>query len=148
MKIDNKGLDLIKKFEGFRSHPYRDSVGIWTVGYGTTHYMSGRSVTKDDQDLSKRTASMLLEDEVNKIYAHAVNVYVRVPLLQSHFDALVSLTYNIGPQAFKRSTLLKKLNEGDFEGAALEFPKWDKAGGRVSEGLLTRRMLEQDLFLL
>ena len=146
MKISQVGIDLIKEFEGFRTHPYRDSVGIWTVGYGTTHYMSGRHVTKNDQDINEITASHLLEDEVNKTYAHAVNVYVQVQLTQNQFDALVSFVYNLGTGSLKQSTLLRKLNSGDYVGATNEFHKWSHAGGHVIHGLAIRREREKEVF--
>ena len=147
MKIDQQGLDLIKRFEGFSGKPYRDSVGVVTIGYGTTHYGTGRRVTLKDDTLTKRMASAILEDEVNTDYASKVDHYVSVDLTQNQFDALVSFTYNLGSGALRTSTLLKKLNKGKYNGASKEFLKWTHAGGKKLPGLVKRRKIEQKLFL-
>ncbi len=82
-----------------------------------------------------------------KKFESAVNTAVKVPINQNQFDALVSLTYNIGIGAFKDSTLLKKLNVKDYKGAAEQFPRWNRGGGRVLNGLVKRRKIEMELFL-
>jgi lysozyme len=146
MKIDKAGLDLIKKFEGFSSKPYLDIAGVPTIGYGTTHHES-RAVSMGDPEISQRTAEYLLKTQVDETYGRAVNHYVRVPINQDQFDALVSFAYNLGTNALKKSTLLRYLNLGEYDRAANEFRKWSHANGRVSKGLLARRELEQELFL-
>ena len=146
MTISEKGLDLIKQFEGFSASPYLDQALVPTIGYGTTHYID-RAVTMDDNHISEEMASKLLEGQVNDIYGKAVNTYVQVPIDQNQFDALTSFTYNVGVNAFKNSTLLKYINQGQDKLAANEFEKWSHINGKVSNGLLARRKLEKDLFL-
>ena len=147
MKIDKAGLDLIKRFEGFRSKPYRDAVGVPTIGYGLTHYIDGRKVTMHDHSMSEETASFMLEMQVNQIYGQAVNAYVQVPITQNQFDALVSFAYNLGSNALRKSTLLHRINEGaEDKLIANEFMKWTHAGHHVLKGLVARRDAEDALY--
>ena len=146
MNIGAKGLSLIKSFEGFESAAYLDPVNIPTIGYGATYYQDGTPVRMGDPPISESQALDLLAFQVRR-YADAVARYVQVPLAQEEFDALTSFTFNLGPEALRRSTLLRKLNAGDYIGAADEFPKWNMAGGRVYPGLTRRRMAERALFL-
>ena len=147
MQISDEGLEIIKRHEGFRSHPYRDAVGIPTIGYGATYYpVTGRRVTMTDPPLSEPQASALLEAMVDR-FAAGIRRYAQVPLTQRQFDALVSWAYNVGLEAARTSTLMRKLNTGDYEGAADELPRWNRAGGRVLRGLTRRRAEERALFL-
>ena len=146
MKIGAKGLTHIKSFEGFVPNAYLDPVGIPTIGYGATYYQDGTPVRMGDAPITEAQALALLAFQVGR-YADAVARYVQVPLAQEEFDALTSFTFNLGPEALRRSTLLRKLNAGDYRGAADEFPKWNMAGGRVYPGLTRRRMAERALFL-
>lgn len=140
-----KNKDAIKEHEGLRLVAYLDSVGVWTIGYGDTgkDVVKGLTITKEQAEnrLSKRLAEF--EGYVNKA--------VKVKLTQNQFDALVSLVYNIGPTNFNESTLLRKLNAGDYAGAADQFLVWNK--GRVDgklvaiNGLTNRRKSERKLFL-
>lgn len=140
MKTSQKGINLIAKYEGCRLEAYKDPVGVWTIGYGhTANVRSGQVITKAQ-------AEDLLRDDLSKFEAY-VSKYVKIALSQSQFDALVSFTYNVGAGNLKSSTLLKKLNSGDYAGAANEFPRWNKAGGKVLNGLVKRRAEEQQLFL-
>ncbi|WP_296277693.1 lysozyme [uncultured Acinetobacter sp.] len=143
MKISTNGIDLICSFEGLRLKAYDDGVGVWTIGYGTT-VINGRKVKKGDTCTLEQAKSYMANDL--KKFESAVN-QVKVPLNQNQYDALVSLAYNIGVSAFLSSTLFKKLNTKDYKGAAAEFPKWNKAGGRVLAGLVKRRKAEMELFL-
>ena len=147
MTIGKAGLDLIKSFEGFRSKPYRDSVGVWTIGYGSTHYPDGRPVTKFDRPLTKKEASNLMKFEINHHYARKVDHYVTENTTQNQFDAMVSFAYNLGVGALHKSSLLKYHNAKRVHKAAKEFTKWNHAGGRVLKGLTRRRKAERDLFL-
>ena len=147
MKLSNHGIDFIKHYEGFSASPYLDAVGIPTIGYGITHYDSGRRVSMADRPISEFGAMTVLKHEINKIYGHAVNTYVQVPITQNQFDALTSFTYNEGPRAFKTSTMLKYINEGKFDLAQHEFRRWTKAGGRILKGLQKRREAERRLFV-
>ncbi|UVN13516.1 lysozyme R [Pseudomonas phage vB_PaeP_FBPa8] len=143
MRTNN--IDAIKEHEGLRLVAYLDSVGVWTIGYGDTgpDVVKGLTITKEEAE--KRLRKRLVEFE------GYVNTYVKVPLKQHQFDALVSLVYNIGPANFKTSTLLKKLNAGDYIGAADQFLVWNK--GRVDgklvviKGLANRRAKERKQFL-
>lgn len=147
MKISSDGLDLIERFEGFRSHPYRDAVGVWTIGYGCTQYLDGRKVTGNDRPITHTQAEELLEDLCNRVYGPGVERLVKIEIDQDKFDALVSFAYNVGLANLSTSTLLRKLNAGDIEGAAAEFPKWSRAGGKVLLGLVRRRDAERLRFL-
>lgn len=140
MKTSEKGLELIKHFEGLRLQAYQCSAYVWTIGYGhTAGVQPGDSVT------TKQADSLLRQDieESERSIAH----YVTVPLNHCQFDALVSFTFNLGAGNFRTSTLLKKLNAGDYSGAADEFSRWINAGGKPLPGLVRRREAERLLFL-
>ena len=141
-RTGTRGLNLIKKYEGLQLKAYKDPVGIWTIGYGHT----GRDV-KPGKVITKAEAERLLKKDLRK-FERQVNRRVTRKLNRNQFDALVSFTFNVGAGNFASSTLLKKLNKGDFKGAANEFLKWDKAGDplRVLPGLARRRMEERELF--
>lgn len=143
MKTSQNGVDLIKSFEGLVLHAYKplDSEHEYTIGYG--HY--GSDVRATDK-ITKSEAEELLKKDLKK-YEDYVNDYVTVKLNQNQFDALVSFCYNLGGGAFQHSTLLIKLNRGDYKGASNEFQKWVNAGGKKLAGLVKRRLLERDLFL-
>lgn len=147
MQISDNGLNLIKKFEGFSSHPYLCPAKVPTIGYGNTFYQDGTKVTLNDKDISESEASKLLEFIANKNFGRFIDIAVKVPLTQNQFDALVSFAYNLGNGNLENSTLLRKLNDGDYDGAANEFEKWNKAGGKVLSGLVKRRLAEKELFL-
>ncbi|MBS1532894.1 MAG: lysozyme [Bacteroidetes bacterium] len=125
MKLSNQGINVIKNFEGLSLAAYRDVAGVWTIGYGSTRYHDGRPVKPGDKLANEQQASALFSNTLGQ-YQDAVNQYVKVPLTQNQFDALVSFTYNLGTGALKESTLLKKLNEKDYAGAADQFLVWDK----------------------
>ncbi|HIE4459354.1 lysozyme [Acinetobacter nosocomialis] len=139
------GVDLITGFEDTRTTSYDDGVGVWTIGTGTTVYPNGVKVKKGDICTLEQAKSYFKHDLAK--FEKTVNELVTVPLTQNQFDALVSLTYNIGSGAFKNSTLLKKLNVKDYSGAADQFLVWNKAGGKVMKGLVRRREAERALFL-
>jgi len=140
MKTSQAGLDLIKEFEGFEAEPYICAGGKNTIGYG---HVIKKGEAFDT--ITEETATALLADDVEDAEG-AVNDYVHVELTQNQFDALVSFVFNIGGIAFYRSTLLKKLNKGDYEGAAKQFTRWVYAGGRKLNGLIKRRQAEMELF--
>ena len=146
MKISPIGLELIKDFEGFSSTSYLDVVNIPTIGWGNTFYENGTKVKLGDQ-ISKTDALKLLEVIANRDFADKIFPSIKVKVTQSQFDAMVSLAYNIGAGAFLKSTLLKKVNAGDFAGAGEEFLRWNKAGGKEVLGLTRRREREKQLFL-
>lgn len=145
MQISNKGIALIKQFEGLRLDAYQDSVGVWTIGYGWTQPVDGKPITKG-MVIKPETAERLLKTGLVS-YENDVSKLVKVKLTQGQFDALVSFAYNLGTRALSTSTLLRKLNAGDYRGAADEFPRWNKAGDKVLDGLTRRREAERALFL-
>ena len=147
MKANQSTIDLIAEFEGFRASWYRDPVGVLTIGYGHTD-AAGHPKHADDPGLTltKSDAQIILARDLVK-YEIAVRSAVHVPLNENQFGALVSFTYNLGPGNLKSSTLLRKLNAGDYAGAADEFGKWINAGGKPLPGLVRRRAAERALFL-
>jgi lysozyme len=146
MKIGKLGKDLIKEFEGLSLHPYLCPSGRPTIGYGNTYYENGQKVKLTDPIITIDRANELFENIVNKDFASFVDRYVNVELNQNQFDALVSFTYNLGPVNFRNSTLLKKINLKDFNGAANEFQRWNRANGKIIDGLTRRRIREKELF--
>lgn len=139
------GVNLISGFEDTRFKAYDDGVGVWTIGTGTTVYPNGVKVKQGDTCTPEQAKAYFKHDLAK--FEKTVNQSVTVPLTQNQFDALVSLTYNIGSGAFKSSTLLKLLNKVDYQGAADQFLAWKKAGGKVLPGLVRRREAERALFL-
>ena len=145
MSVSNKGVDLICEFEGEQLIAYDDGVGVWTIGFGTIKYPSGVRVKKGDTCTEAQAESYLKNDLVK--FENAINKLVKVPLNQNQFDAISSFTYNLGETNLSSSTLLKKLNVKDYSGAADQFLRWNKAGGKVMNGLTRRREAERNLFL-
>ncbi|MFC2997791.1 lysozyme [Acinetobacter sichuanensis] len=143
--ISPAGVELICNFEGLSLEAYLDSANIWTIGYGTTIYPNGQRVSQNDQCTLKQAQEFMLHDlqRFEKAVARAVQVSVN----QNQFDALVSLTYNIGISAFQSSTLLKYLNAVDFKSASDQFDVWIKSGGKTVQGLVNRRAIEKAKFL-
>lgn len=143
MNISQVGVNLIKSFEGLVLHAYKPvpTERYWTIGYG--HY--GSDVREHDKITSQQAEEMLKQDL--KVYAYSVSQNVKVKINQNQFDALTSFCYNVGKEGLRTSTLLKKLNAGDFSGASKEFEKWVHGGGKVLPGLVTRRKAEKALFL-
>ena len=144
--INARALGLIKEFEGFRADAYLDSVGVWTIGYGTTAAAGLGIVPVPGMKISERQATDLLLRGVEKFAVEIRKGMKREPT-SNQFGAMVSLAYNVGPGAFARSSVLRKFNEGDIVGAASAFGLWNKAGGKVLAGLTRRRAAEAALFL-
>jgi len=145
-RVNSAALALIKKSEGLVLRPYLCAAGVPTIGYGTTKYPDGRSVSLRDQEISEDEAESFLQHDLEK-FCNAVEDLVKVPLSDNQFGALVSFTYNVGVGALANSTLLRKLNAGDYDSAADNFLKWTYAGGKHLSGLLRRREEERSLFL-
>jgi lysozyme len=135
-----KGLALTKSFEGLHLEAYRDCAGIWTIGYGHT----GPGISPG-QSISEEEAETLLRADLAEAVA-CVNHAVQVVISQNQFDAMVDFCFNAGRGNFVQSTLLRKVNSGDFRGAAAQFALWVHAGGEVVSGLLRRRNTEAALF--
>lgn len=146
MRCGEAGLDIIKRYEGFRSEPYLCPAGVPTIGYGSTWDADGNPVTMQHPPITEDEAEALLARELKSV-ERAIAKLITVELTQSQFDALASFTYNLGSGNLQASTLRAKVNRGDFEGAANEFSKWRKAGGVVLAGLVRRREEERKLFL-
>ena len=145
MQTSEKGIALIKQFEGCKLTAYRDSVGVWTIGYGWTQPVDGKPI-RAGMTIKQEIAERLLKTGLVS-YESDVSRLVKVGLSQGQFDALVSFTYNLGARSLSTSTLLRKLNAGDYAGAADEFLRWNKADGKVLNGLTRRREAERALFL-
>lgn len=139
MRTSQRGLDLIKSFEGLHLSAYKCPADVWTIGYGaTTGVQPGQTITKE-------RAEELLRDDVARFEAQVLRA-IKVPLSQGQFDALVSFTYNLGAANLANSTLARLLNAGDYMGAAAQFDRWNKVGGKVLKGLVARRVAERAMF--
>lgn len=139
----NGGIALIKQYEGLRLTTYKDAVGIPTIGYG---HVENPNPPGGTRTITAEAAEQILREDLQR-FEHDVNNMLTVEVTQNQFDALVSFAFNLGPANLKSSTLLRKVNSGDFNGAAEEFPKWNHAGGQVLAGLTARRNAEKNLFL-
>ncbi|MDD3287428.1 MAG: lysozyme [Alphaproteobacteria bacterium] len=138
-KINQDGIDIIKKFEGLHLVPYRCPGKIWTIGYGHTRTVrSGMKISVDQADL-------LLADDMRRAEA-AVLKFVRVPLNDNQFSALVSFVFNVGTENFEKSSLLKLLNRGWYEQVPAQLMRWNRASGEVLGGLTRRRAAEGKLW--
>lgn len=149
MRLSDAGLRLLTQFEGFRADAYPDpgsANGLpVTIGFGSTRWEDGSPIQLG-QTVERERAEAMLRLEVAEVEA-AVGDAVTVPITQAIFDALCVFTFNVGIGAFRRSTLLRKLNAGDYRSAADELLRWDKNDGRVMAGLARRRRAERELFL-
>lgn len=145
MKISESGIAYLKLHEGLRLNAYRDVAGLWTIGYGHLIKLPEEKGLLDYR-ISLELADKFLREDVQTA-EDCVNKAVKVTLTQGQFDALVSFTYNLGCGALNRSTLLALLNKGDYGGAAEQFLRWDKAGGKPWPGLTKRRQQERKMFL-
>lgn len=137
--INGAGLRLLKQYEGCKLTAYKCPAGIWTIGYGSTggHVKRGLTITQDQAEGLLRSDLRRFEDAVAKLAPGATD---------NQFSALVSFAFNVGIDALKKSTLLKLHKAGDYEGAAEQFPRWNKAGGKVLPGLVKRRAAEAALY--
>lgn len=140
MRIGAKGIALVKEFESCRLDAYLPTPeDVPTIGWGST-----KGVKLGDVWTQEQADAALLDDLIDA--ENCVNERVKVPLQQEEFDALVSLVYNIGCRNFSSSTLLRKLNDSDYDGASKEFQRWCKQKGKVLNGLVRRRFAEAKLF--
>jgi len=143
--INEAGLDIIKSFEGWSSSPYLCPARRWTIGWGSTWDIDGNAVTADHPDIDEAAGTALLRRELRHVEA-AIGKLITAEINENMFSALASWAFNVGTGAMQRSTLRMKLNRGQYEDAADEFPKWRRAGGRVLKGLVRRRVAEKSLF--
>jgi len=152
MNPSARAYEIIKDFESFSAQPYLCPAHVWTIGWGHTH-----GVTKDTPPISQEQAQRLLEWDVDNA-VQIIRRHVRWPLTQGQLDALASFVFNVGPgkpgekdgfvwlRNGSTSTLLRKINVGDMDGAAAEFQKWTRSQGKVLAGLVKRRVIEQSVF--
>jgi lysozyme len=146
MIVSDKGIELIKKFEGLSLKPYLCPARIPTIGYGNTFYEDGTKVTMSDKLITAERATAMLKVVVSQFAVGVAKLITFKGVSQHQFDALVSFAYNVGLGNLKSSTLLKRVNKNEMELASMEFKKWDKAGGKVLAGLTKRREAEAMLF--
>ena len=139
MKTSLEGINLIKHFEGCELEAYKCPAGVWTIGYG---HIKG---VQEGDVITEQQADDMLVEELEE-YENYIHNLVSCPLNQNQFDALVSWVYNLGSSNLQASTLLKVLNAGDYAGVPTQMLRWNKAGGKVLEGLTRRRQAEADLF--
>lgn len=144
MKVSAAGINLIKEFEGVRLKSYKCPAGVWTIGVGHTS-AAGPPVVKPGMEITNAQATKILAQDLVQ-FEDGVEAAVKVPLTQNQFDALVSFTFNVGLGAFQKSTLLKKLNAGQYDAVPAELMKWTKAGGKELPGLVRRRRAEAALW--
>ncbi len=144
MKTNDAGLQIIKDSEGLRTKAYRDTGNILTIGYGHTSAAGAPKVT-EGMTITAAEADEILRRDVAGAEKDVADL-VKVPLNENQHGAMVSFTFNLGRGQVAKSTLLRKLNDGDYAGAAAEFPKWIYDNGAVQNGLITRRAKERALF--
>ncbi|AGN34073.1 endolysin [Aeromonas phage pIS4-A] len=143
MKLSQRGIDLIKQLEGYSSKAYPDPAtggAPWTIGYGTTKGV------KPGMVITAQQAEKMLRDDVAK-FESGVSSLITAPTTQGQFDAMVSLAYNIGLGNFGKSTLLKKHNARCYTCAADQFRVWNRANGKVMNGLTKRRAAEREVYM-
>ncbi len=143
-RITEAGLAHIKQWEGKRNVAYRDVAGVLTIGFGHTS-AAGIPKVRDGMRISDQEADDILRQDLRKFEA-AVERLVKVPLTDNQFAVLVSFAFNVGDGAFAKSTLLRKLNKGDYEAVPVELMKWVNAGGKRVQGLVNRRAAEAGLW--
>jgi lysozyme len=146
--LNQEAVDLIKRFEGYRSKPYLCSAGVATIGYGSTFYLDGRRVTLQDEAINEVIANELLHNTLNSVFIPGV--LRACPVLIAHenkLGAVTSFCYNLGVGRLQASTLRRRINAQDWDGAAEQLLLWNKAGGKVLKGLQLRRQAEKALFL-
>lgn len=146
MKVNQATINLVKEFEGFRAKAYKCPAGVWTIGYGTTASAGVGITPVEGMTISKEDAEKYLDQSIKK-FAEKIAPLITAPINENEFGAFVSLAYNIGPGAFKKSSALRHFNGGDKAKAADAMLLWNKAGGKVLNGLKRRREAERMLFL-
>jgi len=144
-QISQHGLEKLKQWEGLRTNAYQDTGGVWTIGYGHTA-AAGTPAPHQGMVITASEAEDILLKDLTQ-YEAAVENNVKVKLNDNQFAALVSFAFNVGINAFKNSTLLKKLNQGNFDAVPTELMKWTKAGGKKLQGLVNRRRAEGYLWM-
>lgn len=146
MGISDKGVNALCRFEGSKKNDkgqhvaYKCSAGVWTCGYGATQGVTATTIWSEDTAKARLCQDLLY-------FANVLRKLVTAPLSQHQYDALMCFVYNLGEANLKKSTLLRLLNAGDYEGAGAQFPRWDWVNGKPNEGVRRRRLAEQAMFL-
>ena len=143
--ISDNGYALIRQSEGLRTTAYLDTGGVWTIGYGTIKYPNGQAVKKGDS-CTQGQAELWLQNDCEWV-DQCLDKYIKVNVTQNQFDALASFVYNVGENAFAKSTMLTLINRGELKVAALQFERWIYDNGVKISGLANRRAKEKALFL-
>lgn len=158
MRVSDAGKQLIKDFEGVHRRPYSCPAILWTVGVGRVLYPEQAKLKiperkafplrpEHDKQWSDEAIDLLFDTDLMRFESGVLRLCPDSAAHQGQFDALVAFAFNCGLGALQASTLRRLYNAGDVEGAAAQFPKWNKGGGRVLPGLTRRRLAEQALFL-
>lgn len=142
--MQDKYIDILKELEGFRSVPYKCSAGVWTIGYGHSSAIDNRALI--NKEITEAEATDILKQDISR-FESVVKASVTVPLTDAQLAALTFFCFNVGASAFNKSTLLKKLNSGDYNSVPAELLRWNKVGGKPSVGLSHRRHREIELWL-
>ena len=151
MKLD-LAAELCRRFEGFSAKPYLCPAGVWTIGYGSTYYANGDKVTKDDPNIDREYAERLLMHEL--VHTYAPGAIRQCPILLTvaikdkdwgKLNAIVDFCYNLGVGRLQTSTLKRKINQQDWDGAIEQLKLWVRGGGKVLRGLVIRRAAEAAL---
>ena len=146
MKLNDKGYDLIKRFEGYSDRPYKCPAGISTIGYGNTYYPNGVKVKITDKQITREYANEILAHTADE-FADDVLKLVKTNITVNQLNALTSFAYNVGVANLQKSTLLKLVNINPNDAMiAKEFLKWNKAAGKELKGLTNRRIAESALY--
>lgn len=143
MQISHNGVEFIEDAEGFKATAYKDTGGVWTIGYGTTH-IDGQPV-EQGMTCTQQQAELWMEKDLAPVQT-IINQSVKVKITQNMFDALCSFTYNLGGYAFSHSTMCTLINQCKFASAADQFNRWVYDNGRVVPGLVSRRAREKAVF--
>lgn len=145
MRLNQKGKDLIHKFEGCKLEAYLCPANVWTIGFGNTFYENIEPV--EDGDKITRQRAIALSENILKTFEDKCKRLIKQPLTENQFSAIVSFAYNVGVGNLSKSTLLRKVNANPKDiSIALEFLRWNKANGKVLNGLVARRKAESDLY--
>ena len=144
--INERGIEIVKSFEGLALRPYVCAGGVNSVGYGATRSRTGGPIDLDMEPITEAEAEALLIRDLESSEGW-VRRLIKTALTENQYSALTSFTFNVGAGALQRSTLRMKLNRGEYQGAADEFPKWKFANKRILAGLIRRRAAERSLFL-
>ncbi len=144
--INDRGIEIVKCFEGISLKPYLCPANVWSQRYGCTVSRTDGPIDLDMEPISETEAEALLLRDLESSQGW-VSRLIKTALTENQYSALTSFTFNVGAGALQRSTLRMKLNSEEFQGAADEFPKWHRAGGRILAGLVRRRVAQQTLFL-